>query len=119
MMDTLKQGLGPLWTDTMVLVATEFGRTVKINGTQGTDHDTASMAMLLGGAVQGGRVIADWPGLADAALYESRDLRPTMALDALIGSAVAGHFGIERPRMIAVLFPESRNPAVLGDLVPA
>ncbi|MBV2149872.1 DUF1501 domain-containing protein [Sphingobium sp. AS12] len=119
MMDALKQGLGPLWANTMVLVATEFGRTVKINGTQGTDHGTASMAMLLGGAVQGGRVIADWPGLADAALYEGRDLRPTMALDALIGSAVAGHFGIEGPRAMAGLFPETGSARLIDGLVRA
>jgi len=119
MVAALKQGLGRLWTDTMVLVATEFGRTVKINGTQGTDHGAASMAMLLGGAVQGGRVIADWPGLSDAALHEGRDLRPTTALDALIGSAVAGHFGIDAPRTMAALFPASGNARLIDGLVRA
>jgi len=67
----------------MVLVATEFGRTVALNGTGGTDHGTASCAMLVGGAVRGGRVIADWPGLAPAALYDGRDLKPTTPLDGL------------------------------------
>jgi uncharacterized protein (DUF1501 family) len=75
--------------DTLVVVATEVGRTVKVNGTQGTDHGTGSMTMLLGGAVNGGRILADWPGLSDAALYEGRDLQPTAALDAVITSAVA------------------------------
>ena len=117
MIAALGQGLGPLWSSTMVLVATEFGRTVKINGTQGTDHGTASMAMLLGGAVRGGRVLADWPGLADAALYEGRDLRPTMALNALIGSAIAEHFGIEPARTVAALFPESRNDHLVSGLM--
>ena len=119
MVTALKQGLGPLWANTLVLVATEFGRTVKINGTQGTDHGTASMAMLLGGGVQGGRVIADWPGLSDAALHEGRDLRPTMALDTLIGSAVAGHFGIDAPRTMAALFPEGRNARLMDGLIRA
>jgi uncharacterized protein (DUF1501 family) len=117
MVAALKQGLGPLWGQTLVLVATEFGRTVKINGTQGTDHGTASMAMLLGGAVQGGRVIADWPGVSDAALYEGRDLRPTMELDALIGSAVAGHFQLEVPRTMAALFPASRTTRAFDGLL--
>lgn len=116
MIAALKQGLGPHWANTMVLVATEFGRTVRINGTQGTDHGAASMAMLLGGAVQGGRVIADWPGLSDAALYEGRDLRPTMALDALIGSAVAGHFGIDPSRAMTTLFPQARRPRLIDGL---
>ena len=80
----LRDGLGPVWEDTTVLVATEFGRTAAINGTGGTDHGTGSVAMLVGGAVKGGRVIADWPGLAGGKLYQSRDLRPTSALDALI-----------------------------------
>lgn len=117
MVAALRDGLGPLWADTMVLVATEFGRTVKINGTQGTDHGTASMAMLLGGAVQGGRVIADWPGLSDTALYEGRDLKPTMELDALIASAVAAHFGIEAPRAMAALFPQAQGGRLMDGLI--
>jgi uncharacterized protein (DUF1501 family) len=81
---SLKEGLGAAWQDTVVLVATEFGRTAAANGTGGTDHGTGSAALLAGGAVQGGRVIADWPGLAASALHEGRDLRPTLGLDALI-----------------------------------
>ncbi|KAK0358467.1 hypothetical protein LTR94_035338, partial [Friedmanniomyces endolithicus] len=65
---SLRSGLGPLWDRTVVLVATEFGRTVAVNGTGGTDHGQASAALLLGGGVKGGRIIADWPGLAPAAL---------------------------------------------------
>ncbi|WP_188054716.1 DUF1501 domain-containing protein [Sphingosinithalassobacter sp. CS137] len=110
----LKQGLGPLWSETMVLVATEFGRTVKVNGTGGTDHGTASVAMLLGGAVDGGRVTADWPGLGDAALFEGRDLRPTLGIDSLFGGAVAGHFGLDPARTMATLFPDSRAGATDG-----
>ncbi len=77
----LRDGLGPVWDQTVVLVATEFGRTAAINGTGGTDHGTGAVAMLLGGAVQGGRVIADWPGLAAASLLDGRDLKPTLALE--------------------------------------
>ncbi|MCW3847558.1 DUF1501 domain-containing protein [Sphingomonas sp. LB-2] len=115
----LKDGLGPLWANTMVAVATEFGRTVKVNGTGGTDHGTASMAMLLGGAVNGGRVIADWPGLGDAALYEGRDLKPTTDLDTFIASAAGGHFGIEGKRALTTLFPETRSARTIDGLVRA
>ncbi len=117
MIAALKTGLGPLWGKTMVLVATEFGRTVKVNGTQGTDHGTASVAWLLGGAVKGGRVVADWPGLSDAALYEGRDLRPTAGLDAVIGSAVATHFGVDPARAMPALFPGQKSARMLDGLV--
>jgi uncharacterized protein (DUF1501 family) len=108
----LKTGLGAQWSNTLVLVATEFGRTVKVNGTGGTDHGTGSAAMLFGGGLKGGRVVADWPGLSDAALYEGRDLKPTTALDGVIGGAVAGHFGLDGKRTMATLFPETRSAAV-------
>ncbi len=117
MIAALKTGLGPLWGKTMVLVATEFGRTVKVNGTQGTDHGTGSVAWLLGGAVKGGRVVADWPGLSDAALYEGRDLRPTAGLDAVIGSAVATHFGVDPARALPALFPGQKSARVMDGLV--
>ena len=117
MIAALKAGLGPLWGKTMVLVATEFGRTVKVNGTQGTDHGTGSVAWLLGGAVQGGRVVADWPGLSDAALYEGRDLRPTAGLDAVIGSAAAAHFGVDPARAMPALFPGQKSARTLDGLV--
>ncbi|MBA4763275.1 DUF1501 domain-containing protein [Sphingomonas sp.] len=117
MIAALKTGLGPLWGKTMVLVATEFGRTVKVNGTQGTDHGTGSVAWLLGGAVQGGRVVADWPGLSDAALYEGRDLRPTAGLDAVIGSAAAAHFGVDPARAMPALFPGQKSARMLDGLV--
>lgn len=113
----MKAGLGPDWANTLVLVATEFGRTVRPNGTAGTDHGEASLAMLLGGAVAGGRVIADWPGVGAAALYQGRDLRPTTDLDALITTALAQHFGLEPTRVRSALFPESNGPAVAQTLV--
>ena len=113
----LKTGLGPSWTETMVLVATEFGRTVAVNGTGGTDHGTGSAATLLGGGVKGGRVLADWPGLGQAALFEGRDLKPTTQLDAFIGGAVSAHFGVDPARAMAALFPDSRGVPAVGGLV--
>jgi uncharacterized protein (DUF1501 family) len=119
MIAALRTGLGPLWSRTMVLVATEFGRTVKVNGTQGTDHGTGSVAWLLGGAVQGGRVVADWPGLGDAALHEGRDLRPTADLDSVIASAAAAHFRVDPTRTQAALFPGRTRAALLEGLIRA
>jgi uncharacterized protein (DUF1501 family) len=107
-----RTGLGADWSNAMVLVATEFGRTAKANGTGGTDHGTGAMAMLVGGAVAGGQVIADWPGLSTGALYEGRDLKPTTDLDALIASAIAQHFGLD-PARASGLFPDTR-PAPLA-----
>lgn len=104
---TLRQGLGEAWDDTVLLVATEFGRTVAANGTGGTDHGTAAAALLAGGAVQGGKVLADWPGLGTSALYQGRDLRPTLALDALIASAAADCFRLDREQVARALFPRA------------
>lgn len=109
MLGALKTGLGPAWNDTLVIVATEFGRTVKVNGTGGTDHGTASLAMLFGGAIGGGRIVTEWPGLADAQLVDGRDLRPTLGLDGVIASAIARHYTLEPGRVARSLFPESRN----------
>ena len=107
MVAALKVGLGPDWANTLVIVATEFGRTVAPNGTGGTDHGTASAAMLIGGAVAGGKVVADWPGLSQGALYEGRDLKPTTDLDALIGGALAQHYELEPARTMTALFPDA------------
>ncbi|QOY96015.1 DUF1501 domain-containing protein [Massilia sp. UMI-21] len=113
----LRQGLGPAWMDTVVLVATEFGRTAAANGTGGTDHGTGAAAMLLGGAVQGGRVLADWPGLAPADLFEGRDLRPTLGLDTLIAQACAETFRLDPGRMARTLFPDTPGGKALPQLL--
>jgi len=115
----LKAGLGADWASTLVLVATEFGRTAAPNGTGGTDHGTGALAMLLGGAVAGGRVIADWPGLGQAALYEGRDLKPTMDLDTLIAGAVAQHYRLDPARTGRALFPNIGNAGPLEGLIRA
>lgn len=100
-----KTGMGTAWADTLVVVATEFGRTARLNGTGGTDHGTAGAALLMGGGVRGGRVIADWPGLAERQLFEGRDLAPTIALESVLAGAVAEHLRLDPERAMARLFP--------------
>ncbi len=105
--DGLGEDVDGLWQKTTVVVATEFGRTAATNGTGGTDHGTGATAMLLGGDIKGGRVIADWPGLNNNNLYEGRDLKPTINLDALITSIVAQSFKLDPTKVTKTLFPES------------
>ena len=119
LLGSLKVGLGADWANTIVVVATEFGRTARPNGTGGTDHGQASVAWLLGGAIRGGTVLADWPGLSNAALYEGRDLKPTTDLNALIGGALAQHYGLEPGRVMTILFPEGRGGAFSKSLIAA
>lgn len=116
LLGSYRENMGETWNDTLVIVATEFGRTVAINGSNGTDHGTASAAMLLGGAVKGGRVIADWPGLRSQDLFEGRDLKPTTALEAVIAGAVSGHFALEPNNTMRTLFPD-RTPSPIEGLV--
>ena len=115
----LRDGMGPAWSQTTVLVATEFGRTAAINGTNGTDHGTGSVAMLLGGAVRGGRVVADWPGLGNAALLDGRDLRPTTDLDALILTSAAQSLGLDPNLVARTLFADRTVKPLPGNLVTA
>jgi uncharacterized protein (DUF1501 family) len=113
-----KAGMGENWANTLVIVATEFGRTAKLNGTGGTDHGTAGAALVLGGGVNGGRVIADWPGLSASQLYEGRDLAPTIALESVLTGAVAAHFGLDPAQAMARLFP-GRGAKPLSGLLKA
>lgn len=100
----LHTGLGPDWRQTIVVAATEFGRTAAPNGTGGTDHGTGGAAILAGGALQGGRIIADWPGLAPSQLHEGRDLKPTADLRALFAGLAADHFGLDPALVSRTLF---------------
>ena len=118
MLGALQNGLGALWPQTTVLVATEFGRTAAVNGTGGTDHGTGTVAMILGGQVNGGRIMADWPGLAPAQLYQGRDLRPTSQLDAVIAGTAAGSLGLDPVRVAKTLFPAA-PPTPLGRVIAA
>jgi uncharacterized protein (DUF1501 family) len=105
--EALAVGMGPRWSQTAVLVMTEFGRTVAMNGTAGSDHGTASAAFLVGGAVAGGRVLADWPGLKPAALYAGRDLKPTADLRSAAKAALHDHLGVDTGHIERAVFPES------------
>ena len=117
MLAAMRDGLGPAWAKTTVLVATEFGRTVAVNGTGGTDHGTGSVAMLVGGAVKGGRVMADWPGLSAAKLYQARDLLPTSAIDALIAGAVAESLALDPQRVGRGLFAQATGDRPMSGLI--
>jgi uncharacterized protein (DUF1501 family) len=102
----LKNGLGgDVWGKTTVVAMTEFGRTVRGNGTRGTDHGTGGAMLLAGGAVRGGRVFGVWPGLEEAALYDRRDLMPTGDVRAYAGWAMRGAFGIGRSALERQVFP--------------
>jgi len=105
----LRDGLGPAWHQTAVLVMTEFGRTARVNGTGGTDHGTGGAAFVLGGAVAGGRVLADWPGLGAGRLFEDRDLQPTADLRAVAAGLLAGHLGVPAGALAGV-FPGGVQP---------
>lgn len=100
----LKDGLGGAWAQTAVLVMTEFGRTARVNGTGGTDHGTAGVAFVLGGAVAGGRVLGAWPGLAADKLHEGRDLAPTTDLRTVAAGLLTDHLGVPAAALGAV-FP--------------
>jgi uncharacterized protein (DUF1501 family) len=116
---TLKEQLGPVWRDTAVLIATEFGRTAATNGTRGTDHGTGAAAFLLGGAVQGGRVIADWPGLSASGLYEGRDLRPTLDIRSVMKGVLADHIRVSTAALNSDVFPDSGKARALTGLIRA
>ncbi len=114
----LRQALGPAWRQTAVLCMTEFGRTVRVNGTRGTDHGTGSVALLLGGAVAGGQVRADWPGLGPGRLLDDRDLRPTADLRAVAKGVLAAHFGLGGAAL-AQVFPDSGTAPSMQGLLRA
>jgi uncharacterized protein (DUF1501 family) len=114
---TLREQLGPAWKDTAVLLVTEFGRTAAINGTRGTDHGTATMAFLAGGAVAGGRVIADWPGLSSRSLYQGRDLMPTLDLRCVLKGVLEEHLSIPARSLEASVFPGSERARALRGLL--
>jgi uncharacterized protein (DUF1501 family) len=113
----IETGMGPAWSETVVAVVTEFGRTARINGTEGTDHGTATVALLAGGAVKGGRVVADWPGLGDADLYEGRDLKPTTDLRAVLKGLLKDHLRLDEEALASRVFPGSRLAKPMSGLV--
>jgi uncharacterized protein (DUF1501 family) len=117
-LDALRLGLGTEWSRTAILVCTEFGRTVQVNGTRGTDHGTGAAAFVLGGAVRGGRMLADWPGLKERQRYEGRDLRATTDLRALAKGLIRDHLGVP-DRALPEVFPGSESVPAIRDTVRA
>jgi uncharacterized protein (DUF1501 family) len=116
---SLADELGPLWSQTAVLVVTEFGRTAAMNGTRGTDHGTGGCAFLAGGAVRGGRVIADWPGLTRTALLDYRDLRPTLDLRSVFKGVLDEHMHVDAKTLANRVFPDSSGARPLQGLIRA
>lgn len=106
-----------IWNKTVVMVVTEFGRTAAVNGTGGTDHGTGTLAMLAGGAVAGGRIAGDWPGLAPDALNERRDLRATTDLRSVFKGVLATHMQVANGKLSSQVFPDSKQVPVLRDLL--
>ena len=113
----LHDGLGAAWKDTIVVIVTEFGRTARVNGTDGTDHGTGMAALLVGGAVKGGRIITDWPGLAEKALFEGRDLMPTRDLRTVLKGVLRDHLGVPDGVLAKSVFPVSDDAGALDGLV--
>jgi uncharacterized protein (DUF1501 family) len=109
--------LKPVWNDTAVIVVTEFGRTARINGTVGSDHGTGTVAFILGGAVAGGKVFADWPGLAANQLHEGRDLKPTIDLRVVLKGLLQDHLGIPASVLAEKIFPGSHQVSAMKGLV--
>jgi uncharacterized protein (DUF1501 family) len=115
----IETGMGPAWHDTVVAVVTEFGRTARINGSEGTDHGTGTIALLAGGAVKGGRVIADWPGLKETDLLDKRDLRPTTDLRAALKGVLRDHLRVPEVALATTVFPDSAATKAVSGLVTA
>jgi uncharacterized protein (DUF1501 family) len=116
-LETFEKGLGARWKDTAILVITEFGRTARINGTTGTDHGTGTVAFLAGGAIKGGRVIADWPGLKDDQLHERRDLKPTTDLRSVLKGVLSEQLGLSAAVLGDKVFPGSGGTKPLQGLI--
>ena len=113
----VESNMGAAWRETVVVMVTEFGRTARINGTDGTDHGTATVALLAGGALKGGRVIADWPGLKPANLYENRDLKPTTDLRAVLKGLLKDHLRADERALAENVFPGSDSVKPMAGLV--
>ena len=105
-----KKGLGDKWGDSVILTITEFGRTVRMNGSWGTDHGYGSCAFLAGGRVKGGSVMTDWPGLAKARLFENRDLQSTIDLRSVFCGALKAAFAIPHEQAAAGIFGDRKIP---------
>ena len=113
----LKEGLADKWTNTTIVVMTEFGRTMKENGTGGTDHGTASSAFVAGGGIKGGQILGDWPGLREQDLYEGRDLMPTLDNRAILKALLSSQFALNEAELAEIIFPGSASVGIVEHLV--
>jgi uncharacterized protein (DUF1501 family) len=113
----IESNMGAAWNETVVVMITEFGRTARINGNEGTDHGTGTVAFLIGGALKGGRVISDWPGLKKADLYQARDLKPTTDLRAVLKGLIQDHLRLDGPVLAEKIFPGSADVAPMAGLL--
>ncbi|WP_369059334.1 DUF1501 domain-containing protein [Caulobacter sp. 73W] len=113
----LTSGLGPAWNDTVIVAATEFGRTARVNGTGGTDHGTASSALVLGGGLKKGGIIGDWPTLQQTALFENRDTTPTLDMRGLFKGVLRDHLGVEQRALETTVFPDSASARPVTGIV--
>jgi uncharacterized protein (DUF1501 family) len=113
----IEKNMGDAWRETVVAIITEFGRTARINGTDGTDHGTGTVAFLAGGALRGGRMVADWPGLKPAQLHEGRDLKPTTDLRSVLKGLLRDHLRVEESVLANTVFPDSAEVVPTADLV--
>jgi uncharacterized protein (DUF1501 family) len=118
-LDALKTALGPAWSKTAVVMATEFGRTARPNGNGGTDHGTGGASFLLGGAVLGGNVRAEWTGLSSSALQDGRDQPARTDLRSLFKGVLAEHMGVPDSALDGAVFPDSAGAATMTRLIRA
>ncbi|KSB91039.1 hypothetical protein AS593_15675 [Caulobacter vibrioides] len=116
-LDGLHEGLGPEWRNTVVVAVTEFGRTARANGTGGTDHGTGSTALLLGGALKRGGIVGDWPTLSETALFENRDVAPTLDMRGLFKGVLIDHLGVDRADVEKKVFVDSAGAKAVTGLV--
>ena len=115
----LKTALGPAWKTTAVIAVSEFGRTVRVNGGGGTDHGTGGLAILAGGAIKGGRMYGDWPSLRSSALFENRDLMPTVDARQVFKGLLRDHLGWAQKDLDTTVFHDSADVKALSGLVQA
>ncbi len=112
-----RDAMGDTWNRTVVVVATEFGRTAAVNGTGGTDHGTGGAMFLAGGALHGGRVAGQWPGLGRGELYQDRDLHATTDLRAVFKGVLMAHLGVPESALETRVFPDSGKAQPVEGLV--
>jgi uncharacterized protein (DUF1501 family) len=113
----LRDGLAPVWDKTVIMIASEFGRTAAENGSQGTDHGTGGLSIIMGGNVAGGKIVGDWPGLDHTRLYEKRDLAPTNSMEALSAILLRDHLKISEKNISDAILPRVQFPQNMANII--